>query len=102
MVARGAAAFLVPTNNGLPTGRAHREVALEARRTDAALAAKHALSVIRADVAGAAFGLEAYGCTGIRGPTGQPLADAPALEAGLIIAEIPPDRRPEPPAQTAA
>lgn len=93
MVARGAAALFVPTNNGLPAGRAHREVAAdiaaEARRTDLALAAAHGVSVIRADVAGAAFGLVSHGSTGIVGPAGRLLAEATALEAGLVVADIP-------------
>ncbi len=89
MVARGAAALFVPTNNGLPAGRAHREVAADARRTDLALAATHGVSVIRADVAGAAFGLRAQGSTGIVGPAGQLLADGAAEEAGLVVADIP-------------
>jgi predicted amidohydrolase len=89
MVACGAAALFVPTNNGLPAGRAHGEIAAEARRTDVALAAQHGVSVIRADVAGDAFGLRAHGATGIVGPAGQLLADGTALEAGLVVADIP-------------
>jgi predicted amidohydrolase len=89
MVACGAAALFVPTNSGLPADRAHREIAADARRTDVVLAAEHSVSVIRADVAGAAFGLEAHGSTGIVGPTGRLLAEGPALEAGLAIADIP-------------
>ncbi|HEX8906767.1 MAG TPA: carbon-nitrogen hydrolase family protein, partial [Longimicrobiaceae bacterium] len=89
MVSRGAAALFVPTNNGLPGGRAHRQVAAEARRTDVALAAAHGVSVIRADVAGDAFGLRAHGATGIVGPVGELLADCTGLKAGLVAADIP-------------
>lgn len=89
MVARGAAALFIPTNNGLPAGRAHREIAADARRQDVALAVEHGVSVIRADVAGAAFGLESHGSTGITGPTGQLLAEGAPREAGLVIADIP-------------
>jgi 5-aminopentanamidase len=89
MVSRGAAALFVPTNNGLPTDRPHREIAADARRMDVALAAEYGVSVIRADVAGAAFGLGAHGSTGIVGPGGRLLAISTALEPGLVIADIP-------------
>ena len=89
MVARGAAALFVPTNNGLRAGHVHREIALDARRTDVALASRHAVSVIRADVVGAAFELDAHGSTGVVGPAGQLLAEAVPLQPGLVVAEIP-------------
>ena len=89
MVASGAVALFVPTNNGLPTDRSHASVAADARRTDVACAAEHGVSVIRADVAGAAFGLFSYGCTEVVGPDGRVLAEAPPLESGLIFADIP-------------
>lgn len=89
MVSRGATALFIPTNNGLPADRAHQEVADDARRTDIAQAARHSVSVIRADVVGSAFVLVSYGSTGIVGRGGLLLADGPAQEPGLVIAEIP-------------
>ncbi|MBV9107925.1 MAG: carbon-nitrogen hydrolase family protein [Gemmatimonadetes bacterium] len=89
MVARGAAMLFVPTNNGLPVDRPHGEVAADARRTDLALAAAHGVAVIRADVAGEAFGLRAHGSTEIIGADGEVLAEGSPLQPGLVVAEIP-------------
>jgi len=89
MVAGGAAALFVPTNNGLPADRPHASTAAAARRIDVALATAHGVSVIRADVAGAAFGFVSHGSTGIVGPDGRVLAVAPPLEASLVVADIP-------------
>jgi predicted amidohydrolase len=93
MVARGAAALFVPTNNGLPADRPHARIATDARRIDVERATAHGVSVIRADVAGAAGGLVSHGSTGIVGPDGQVLAEPPLLEASLVIADIPLVRR---------
>jgi predicted amidohydrolase len=95
MVARGAAALLVPTNNGLPADRAHARIAADARRVDVERATAYGVSVIRADVAGAAGDLVSHGSTGIVGPDGRVLAEPLPLEAGLVTAELPPVRRQE-------
>ena len=96
MMARGAAALFVPTNNGLPADRPHASTAADARRTDVACATEHGVSVVRADVAGAAFGLTSCGSTGIVGPDGRLLAGAPPLEPCLVVADIPEvPRRPD-------
>jgi predicted amidohydrolase len=89
MVARGAVALFVATNNGLPADRSHESTAADARRIDLARATAHGVSVIRADVAGAAFGLASHGSTGIVGPEGRLLAEPPPREACLVIADIP-------------
>jgi predicted amidohydrolase len=93
MVARGAAALLVPTNNGLPADRPHARIAADARGLDVERATAHGVSVIRADVAGAADGLVSHGSTGIVGPDGRVLAESPPLEACLVTADIPLVRR---------
>lgn len=89
MVARGAAALFIPTNNGLPAGRAHARIAADARRLDVACARGHGVSVIRADVVGAACGLVSSGATGIVGPDGRVLGSLPPLEDDLVSADIP-------------
>jgi len=94
MAALGAVALFIPTNNGLPPDRAHARVAAAARRTDVALATELGVSVIRADVTGAARGLRSHGSTAIIGPDGRVLAEAWPRESDLIIAEIPTARPP--------
>jgi predicted amidohydrolase len=81
MVARGAAALFVPTNNGLPAGRPHARIAAEARRVDVERAAAHGVSVIRADVAGAAAASSRTGRRRSWGPTGGSWRSPPPLEA---------------------
>jgi 5-aminopentanamidase len=95
MVARGATALFVPTNNGLPADRSHASIAAEARRLDVALATAHGVSVIRADVVGAADGPVSHGSTGIVGPDGRVLADPPVSGACLVLADLPVPRRDE-------
>jgi predicted amidohydrolase len=98
MVARGAAALFVPTNNGLPADRPHARIAAHARRLDVERATAYGVSVIRADVAGAAGGLVSRGSTGIVGPDARVLADATPLEGCLVTADIPLVRRARVPA----
>jgi predicted amidohydrolase len=89
MVARGAAALFVPTNNGLPADRSHADIAADARRLDVTRASSLGVTVIRADVVGAAGGRLSHGSTGIVGPDGRVLGEASPLEAGLVIADVP-------------
>jgi predicted amidohydrolase len=88
LASRGAAALFVPTNNGLPPGRAGPEINAEARNADVARATENRVSVIRADVAGRTAELVAWGSSGIVGPDGRVLASAQPLTTGLLIAEI--------------
>jgi len=96
MASRGAAALFVPTNNGLPPGRAGPGIAAEARNDDVARATENRVSVIRADVAGRTAELVSWGSSGIVDPDGRVLASAQPLTAGLLIAEI--ETRPRGPA----
>jgi predicted amidohydrolase len=86
MAARGAAALFIPTNNGLPPGKAGPELAAEARSVDIARATEYGVSVIRADVVGSTSELTSYGSSGIVGPDGRVLASATGDD--LLIAEI--------------
>lgn len=88
MVARGAAALFIPTNNGLPPAKA--EVVEDARRVDVALAAENRAWVIRADVAGQSGGLVSYGSSAIVDPDGGVVRSARRLAADLLIADIRP------------
>jgi predicted amidohydrolase len=88
MMKKGALALFVPTNNGLPPAKAGVEVVEDGRNADIARAAENAVSVIRADVAGRAGGLVAYGSSAIVDHRGAILQAAGQLEVGLLVADI--------------
>jgi predicted amidohydrolase len=88
MVARGATALFVPTNNALAPTKGGADVVEHARRTDLGLAKENLVSVIRADVAGRAHGLESYGSSEIVACDGVTSSAAKQLEPDLVIAEI--------------
>jgi predicted amidohydrolase len=88
MVAQGAAALFVPTNNGLPPTKGGPELAAQARNVDIARAVENSVWVIRADVSGRAEGLVSYGSSGIVDPDGIVLQSARQLGPGLIVADV--------------
>lgn len=92
MAAQGAAALFVPANNGLPPGKGGPDLPAETRKVDIARAVEHGVSVVRADVAGRAPGLVAWGTSGIVDPDGRVLA-SPTPGDDLIVAEIETARR---------
>jgi predicted amidohydrolase len=89
MVAKGATAFFVPTNCGLPAGRAGTEIVDDARKVDVACARKFGVSVIRADVVGTCDALHSFGCSGIVDAAGVVVLDAPPDTEALLVADIP-------------
>jgi predicted amidohydrolase len=88
MVASGATALFVPTNNSLPKKRECANLPTEARSADIALAVDYRVYVIRADVAGHNESLLSYGSSEIVDPSGMVLQSAKTLSDGLIIDEI--------------
>lgn len=86
MASRGATALFVPTNNGLPTEKA--DVVARTRNADIARAIENGVSVIRADVAGRADGMVAYGSSGIVGRNGMVLQSAERLSEDLLVADL--------------
>jgi 3-oxoacyl-[acyl-carrier protein] reductase len=88
MASRGATALFVPTNNALAPAKGGAEVVDLAWRTDVSRARENGMSVIRADVAGRADGLESYGSSGIVDHDGLILLAARRLEPDLLIAEL--------------
>jgi predicted amidohydrolase len=88
LAARGATALFVPTNNGLPTGRAHAELVAEGRRVDIARAVENRMWVFRADVAGHTEELVSYGSSGIVDPGGRVVRSGRQLQEDLLVAEI--------------
>jgi predicted amidohydrolase len=90
IAALGAHALFVPSNNGLPPEKSYPELVPDTRRIDAALAGRHRMWVIRADVAGCVAGLVSDGASGIVNSDGQLVASCSYRTAGLLIAEITP------------
>jgi predicted amidohydrolase len=88
MVAQGARALFVPTNNGLPNKRDYPELVVQARAADFARAVENRVWVIRADVAGTTHELMSYGSSGIVDPDGAVVREAKLHSADLIIADI--------------
>lgn len=86
MVARGAAALFIPTNNGLPPDKA--DVVDNARQVDVVLARENGVWVVRADVAGRADGRVSYGSSAIVAPDGRVLRTARQCAEDLLVAEI--------------
>jgi predicted amidohydrolase len=86
LVASGAGAVFIPTNNTLPPERA--DVVRDVRRVDCAIATHNRVWVIRADVAGSCDGRVSYGSSGIVGPRGQVVRSARPLVEELLVAEI--------------
>lgn len=85
---KGATALFVPTNNGLPAGKAGPELISQTRNVDVARAVENSVYVIRADVAGETSSLESYGSSGIVDPDGHLLKTARQLSADTIVADI--------------
>ena len=86
MVSRGARAFFIPTNNGLPPAKA--DVTAAAMKVDVARAVRHGVAVIRADVAGQADGRVSNGCSWIIDAAGAVQMSAPRSREGLISMDL--------------
>jgi predicted amidohydrolase len=92
MAAGGAAVLFIPTNNGLPNGRASLELNAAARTTDIALATENRVWVIRADVAGRNGKLTSFGCSEIVNPEGDVVQEACLEDRDLLVANIKVDK----------
>ena len=88
VASKGATALFVPTNNGLPPGRADERIVAEARALDARRAMDNGLAVIRADVTGRAGDLTACGSSGIVAPDGTVLGEVAPSTIGIVVADI--------------
>jgi predicted amidohydrolase len=88
MVAKGATALFIPTNNSMPINRSTTQLVEEARRADIQQAQENRVHVIRADVAGQNDRLLSYGSSSVVDPQGRVLEAAPQLAAQLIVATI--------------
>jgi predicted amidohydrolase len=88
LVGRGADMLFVPTNNGMPPSRGGRELVSESRNVDIALARRHSVSVIRADVVGGTPTFMSHGASGIVDHRGNVLGVVDPLTTGLVVAEV--------------
>jgi predicted amidohydrolase len=87
LVARGARAIFIPTNNGMPEDRGGAELVMAARETDIAWAKELGVLIVRADVTGRTGELVSYGSSAIIGPGGMVMAALEPMTPGLIGAE---------------
>jgi predicted amidohydrolase len=88
MASKGATALFVPTNNGLPHGRAGPELVAQTRKVDIAVAVENGVYMIRADVVGRTESLVSYGSSGIVDPAGTVLRAAGQPGPELIVGDI--------------
>jgi predicted amidohydrolase len=88
MAAQGASIFFVPTNTGLPPGRASLELVEETRACDVSRAIENHAYVVRADMAGKDAPLVAFSTTAITGPDGCLVRTAHQDAEELLVTEI--------------
>lgn len=88
MALQGATALFVPTNNGLPPGKAGPGLVDETRRGDIWLAAANRTWVIRADITGSAGDLRSEGSSGMVSPDGVVLQTAQPFCTGILMTDI--------------
>ena len=86
IAAKGATVLFVPSNNGLPAEKA--DIVAAARDIDVALAKATGMAVIRADVAGRAGALIAYGSSGVVDSEGTVLQSARRLSEDILAADL--------------
>ena len=93
MVAQGATALFIPSNNGLPQNRHEPNLVAHARDVDRAIAIENRVWVIRADVVGTAMGLTSQGASGIVDTNGVCRQSAERSRENVIVAECPAGKR---------
>jgi predicted amidohydrolase len=86
MVARGARAIFLPSNNGLPPERA--DVVAWSRAVDIARAKDNEVMIVRADVAGRTANRVSFGSSAIVNARGTVLQTGETLSEDILIAEI--------------
>ncbi|MFI5233902.1 MAG: carbon-nitrogen hydrolase family protein [Gemmatimonadales bacterium] len=88
LVANGATALLIPTNNAMPRSRGGPELVRAARELDVRRAAELGVAVVRADVVGEKDQLVSSGASSIVDRTGTIRAVARAGQPGLVVAAV--------------
>jgi 5-aminopentanamidase len=84
MAAEGASVLFVPTNSGLPPGKAGPELVSETRACDSKRAVENSAYVVRADVTGQDSYLVSFGMSSVTGPDGR-LIEAANQDAEELI-----------------
>jgi predicted amidohydrolase len=85
LIAKGATALFIPTNNGLPEERGGTELVSEARKADIKLAKENNAHIVRADVAGRSNGFVSYGASRIVDPSGKVLKAAREMTSEILV-----------------
>lgn len=88
LVADGAAAIFIPTNNAMPANRGGRDLVRVARELDVRRATELGVAIVRADVVGQTGELVSYGASAIVDGGGALLGVGPADTPGLVVASI--------------
>jgi predicted amidohydrolase len=86
MVARGARALFLPSNNSLPPERA--DVVSLSRAVDIARARDNEVMIVRADVAGRTADRVSFGSSAIVDARGTVLRAGEALSEDILVAEV--------------
>ena len=86
MVARGATAIFVPSNNSLPPDRAN--VVARSRAVDIARARDNEVMIVRADVAGRTADRVSFGSSAIVDAGGTLLRAGEPLSQDILVAEV--------------
>jgi predicted amidohydrolase len=86
MVARGATAIFVPSNNSLPPDRAN--VVARSRAVDIARARDNEVMIVRADVAGRTADRVSFGSSAIVDAGGTLLRAGEPLSEDILVAEV--------------
>jgi len=86
MVARGAKAIFLPSNNSLPPERAN--VVASSRAVDIARARDNEVMIVRADVAGRTADRVSFGSSAIVDARGTVLRAGKALSEDILVAEV--------------
>jgi 5-aminopentanamidase len=86
MVARGAKALFVPSNNSLPPERA--DVVALTRAVDIARARDNEVMIVRSDVAGCTANRVSFGSSAIVDAKGTVLCTGEALREDILVAEV--------------
>jgi 5-aminopentanamidase len=88
MAAQEASVFFVPTNSGLPPGKAGPDLVSETRACESKRAAENSAYVVRADVTGQDSYLDSFGTSAITGPDGRLIKAANRDAEELIVARV--------------
>lgn len=88
LIAKGASVLCIPTNNGLPLEKNHRDVAAAARAVDKRLATAHGVHVVRADVSGKNAHLASHGSSAITNKRGNVVCESAGSPYQLLVSDI--------------